>query len=312
MSREYQAENKLKIMSRSHYLYFLKHNIKSRLFRIRQPLLASFKITYRCTLTCRSCPFWKMEPLSISYHQAIEIMNNFHSKGVRLLIFEGGEPFLWSDGDYRLEDLVQYARQKFFRVGITTNGTLPITTNADVVWVSIDGLQQTHEKNRGKCFEKIMANIAASAHRNILAHITINRLNYQEIPTLVEFLSKKVRGITVQFYYPFPNSDDLWLPEQDRITALNQLIELKRTGFPIFNSIATLEGLKKNTWKCHDWLIANAEPDGRMNIGCYLKDRADISCEKCGFAAHTEIAKAFDWNFGAIKVGGKTFKFRIL
>ncbi|MCU0644357.1 MAG: radical SAM protein [bacterium] len=299
-------------MVQSHYLYFLKHNIESRLFRIRQPLLASFKITYRCFLKCRSCPFWKMEPLRISNHQAKEIMDEFHRSGVRLVIFEGGEPFLWRDDDYRLEDLVRCAKQKFFRVGITTNGTLPIATEADVVWVSIDGLLQTHEKNRGKCFEKIMANIEASSHPNILAHITINRLNHQEIATLIKFLAEKVRGITIQFYYPFPNSDDLWLPEPDRIAVLNQLIELKRNGYPIFNSIATLEGLKKNTWKCHDWLIANAEPDGRMNIGCYLKDRAKISCEKCGFAAHTEIARAYDWNFGAIWAGQKTFKFRII
>ena len=299
-------------MLQSHYLYFLKHNIISRLFQIRQPLLASFKITYRCTLKCRSCPFWKMEPLSISFHRAVEIINEFQRKGVRLLIFEGGEPFLWRDGDYRLENLVRFAKQKFFRVGITTNGTLPIATAADVVWVSIDGLQQTHEKNRGQCFETIMANIAASSHSNILAHITINRLNHKEIPSLVEFLAGKIRGITVQFYYPFPNSDDLWLPEQDRIRVLNQLIELKRKGYPIFNSVATLEGLKKNTWKCHDWLIANADPDGRMNIGCYLKNRAEISCEKCGFAAHTEIAKAHDWNWGAILVGQKTFNLRLI
>ncbi len=299
-------------MVQSHYLYFLKHNISSRLFRIRQPLLASFKITYRCTLQCRSCPFWKMEPLTISYNRAVEMMNEFHRKGVRLLIFEGGEPFLWRDGDYRLEDLVRCAKQKFFRIGITTNGTLPIATEADVVWVSIDGLPQTHEKNRGKCFEKIIANIEAASHPNILAHITINRLNHQEIPSLVKLLATKVHGITIQFYYPFPNSDDLWLPEQDRIRVLNQLIELKQQGYPIFNSVTTLEGLKKNSWKCHDWLISNAEPDGRMNIGCYLKDRAEISCEKCGFAAHTEIAKAYDWNWGAILAGHRTFGFRIL
>jgi len=94
--------------------------------------------------------------------------------------------------------------------------------------------------------------------------------------------------------------------------VLEDLIKLKHQGYPIFNSASALDGLKQNTWKCHDWLIANAEPDGKMNIGCYLKDRAEISCEKCGFAAHTEIAKAYDWNFGAILVGQRTFKFRFI
>lgn len=299
-------------MLQSHYLYFLKHNIKSRLFGIKQPLLASFKITYRCTLKCRSCPFWKMEPLSISYRRAIEIMDDFYKKGVRLLIFEGGEPLVWRDEGFLLEDLVRYARDKFFRVGITTNGTLPIETSANVVWVSIDGLKATHEQNRGDCFDKILVNINESSHSHILAHITINRLNHQEIPSLIDFLTDKVKGITVQFYYPFPNADDLWLPEKGRIEVLDRLIKLKKQGYPILNSNSTLEGLKKNTWKCHDWLIANAEPDGRMNIGCYLKDRAAITCEKCGFAAHTEIAKAYDWNLGAILVGQKTFNFRVI
>jgi len=300
------------VILQSHYRYFLKHNLNSRLFAIRQPLLASFKITYRCTLKCRSCPFWKMEPLSISYHRAIEIMDEFHRKGVRLLIFEGGEPLLWRDENYRLDDLVRYARQKFYRVGITTNGTLPIETSADVVWVSIDGLKETHDQNRGQCFDKIMANIEASSHPQLLAHITISKLNFREIPALIEFLTGKVKGITIQFYYPFPNADDLWLPAPERSKVLDQLIGFKKQGYPIFDSIATLEALKQNTWKCHDWLIANAEPDGRMNIGCYLKDRAEISCEKCGFAAHTEIAKAYDWNWGAILAGQRTFGFRIV
>ena len=275
-------------------------------------MLAGFKITYRCSLKCRSCPFWKMEPLTIFYDDAVRIMDSLFENGVRLLILEGGEPFLWRDDHYKLDDLISYAKQKFFRVGITTNGTLPLVCSADVVWVSIDGLKDTHEKNRGPCFDKIISNIRASNHPKILANITITSLNDHEIPELIKFLTPIVKGITIQFYYPFPNSENLWLPEERRIFVLNQLIKMKRKGYPILDSISTLEGLKKNTWLCHDWLIASAEPDGRMNIGCYLKDRAEISCEKCGFAAHTEISKAYDWNWGAIMVGRKTFDFKIL
>lgn len=252
-----------------------------------------------------------MDPVSISYDGAIRVMDSLAGHGVRLLIFEGGEPFLWRDGDYSLDDLVAYARQKFFRVGITTNGTLPINSSADVVWVSIDGLKAAHEHNRGPSFEKILANIRHSHHPKILANLTISSLNDGEIPELVKFLRPIVKGMTIQFYYPFPNSENLWLPEYRRIAVLNQLIALKKQGYPILDSVSTLEGLKKNTWRCHDWLIASAEPDGRINIGCYLKDRAEISCEKCGFAAHAEISGAYDWDWEAIMVGRKTFNFRI-
>ena len=219
---------------------------------------------------------------------------------------------MWRDGKYRLEDLVSYARQKFFRIGITTNGTLPIESSADVIWISIDGLKDNHEQNRGGDFDRVIDNIKASSHLQLLANITITRLNHLEIPDLVKFLAPIVNGVTIQFYYPFPNSDDLWLPEPSRIAVLDNLIDLKKQGYSILDSVSTIEGLKKNTWRCYDWLIASAEPDGRMNIGCYLKDRAEISCEKCGFAAHTEISKAYDWSFGAILVGQKTFKLRFI
>ena len=35
---------------------------------------------------------------------------------------------------------------------------------------------------------------------------------------------------------------------------LDQLIGLKRQGYQIFDSVSTLQGLKRNTWRCHDWL----------------------------------------------------------
>ena len=298
-------------MIRSHYLYFLKHNLATRITGKKRPLLAGFKITHQCNLKCRSCPFWKMDQSCISYERALQVMDHFHEMGVRLLIFEGGEPFLWHDGKYHFEDLVRVAKQKFFRVGVTTNGTIALNTSADIIWVSIDGLEESHEQNRGKCFDKIITNIKNSAHHRILANITITRLNHHEITELVHFLSEIVKGITIQFYYPFPDTEDLSLSLQDRIDVLDELIRLKAEGYPILDSIRALQDLKQNTWRCHDWLIANAEPNGSMNVGCYLKDRAEISCDQCGFAAHTEISLAYDWHWEAILVGKKTFDFKI-
>ncbi|MBD3287683.1 radical SAM protein, partial [candidate division KSB1 bacterium] len=146
-------------MLQSHYLYFLRHNIRSRLFGKRSALLAGMKITYRCNLRCKACPFWKMENHSISYKDACAMMDNFYDNGVRLLIFEGGEPFLWQDGTKSLNDLVTYARRKFFCTGITSNGVLPIETEADVVWISIDGLRETHNANRGNSFDRVIENV---------------------------------------------------------------------------------------------------------------------------------------------------------
>ena len=272
--------------------------------------MAGFKVTNRCNLRCRACPFWQMADDDVLYAKALDILNKLYNAGVRLLIFEGGEPFIWKDDDRTFEDLVKVAKKLFFCTGVTTNGLLPLESMADTLWVSIDGFRETHNYNRGNSFDKVMANIKSSSHPKILANITINRLNCREIPELVRFLEGRVKGITIQFYYPYEGTDNLWVEQSDRQWVLDELMRLKREGFAILDSYVTLEALKENTWRCHSWLIANVEPDGRINYGCYLKDRADISCAKCGFAAHTEISKAYDWNMEVIRAGSKIFGFR--
>ncbi|MCI0513701.1 radical SAM protein [candidate division KSB1 bacterium] len=299
-------------MLQSHYLYFLKHNLVTRVSGERTPLLVSYKITHRCNLTCLGCPFWRLQTPEPTLPQVETTLDTLRQDGVKLIIFEGGEPLLWRDGPYRLEDVIMRAKTRFFRVGITTNGTLPLESRADAIWVSLDGMAATHDANRGQTFHKIIKNIENSRHPHLLVNITINRLNYQEIPELVRFLKGKVRGITIQFYYPFPHTEDLWLPWAQRQEVLQQLIHLKAEGYPLLDSNDTLEALKQNSWRCHPWLIGSVEPDGRITYGCYLKNRAPIACEQCGFAAHVEISQAYDWHWPAIASGRRIFKFKII
>jgi MoaA/NifB/PqqE/SkfB family radical SAM enzyme len=297
-------------MLRGDYLYFLKHNLKSRLLGWREPLLAGLKVTHHCNLHCRACPFWKKDGSGITFHQAQGAMRQLHEEGVRLLVLEGGEPFLWRDGEHTLVDIVAEARRLFFCVGITTNGTLPLESQADILWVSIDGLRENHNYNRGPIFDKMIANIEASSHPKLFANITINRRNWQEVPELVKFLAPKVKGITIQFYYPYEGTEDFFLPFPERRKVLDQLIALKNEGYPVSDSVSALEALKDNSWLCHPWLIASVEPDGTITHGCYLRNRAQISCANCGFAAHAEISLAYNWNWKAIKAGGEIFGFR--
>jgi len=56
-------------------------------------------------------------------------------------------------------------------------------------------------------------------------------------------------------------------------------------------------------------MLANAEPDGNINLGCYAKGRGDIQCKVCGFAAHTEISLAYAWHIESIFTGMKIFRY---
>ena len=281
--------------------------VESRFGR-KRPILGGVKLTHDCNLSCVHCPFWKRERASLTFEQAVEALDTLRQMGVRFVIFEGGEPFVWRDGDYTLADVVSEAKRRFVCVGVTTNGTHPIELDSDIVWVSIDGMEETHDRIRGRTFEKILSNIDASSHPKLYAHITINALNHREIRDLVLFLALRVRGITIQFHYPFEGSDDpLFLPWDDRRRVLDELIELKKRGLPVADSKTCLNALKDNRWHCRPWLVASVDPDGAITSGCYLRNRGPISCADCGYVAHAELSLAFGGRLGPALTGLRTF-----
>lgn len=297
--------------------YLVRHWIQHCVSGERRPVLAGLKLTHRCNLRCRTCPFWRRPRPDLSFSAVQTALDELHRAGCRLLILEGGEPLLWRDGERGLEDVIAAARSRgFARVCVTTNGTFPIETSADIVWVSLDGMKGAHEANRGPIWDTVMANLAASRHPRCFAQVTITRENWRDITELVRFLSGRVAGITIQFFYPFAESDDLWLGWEERRLVLEELAALKRAGYPVVDSYAALKALQANSWNCRDWLIADAEPApddpsrAVVRYGCYLKGRADVDCRRCGFAAHAELSLAYGLSPGALRTGARVFGFR--
>jgi MoaA/NifB/PqqE/SkfB family radical SAM enzyme len=312
--------------------YLVRHWTHHRLTGEQRPLLAGLKLTHRCNLRCRTCPFWRRPRPHLPFDAVQAALDELCRAGCRILLLEGGEPTLWRDGERRLEDVIAAARGRgFARVGVTTNGTLPIETTADIVWVSFDGqkcgpfygMKTAHEANRGPIWDTVLANVAASRHPKIFAQVTITRDNWREVPDLVRFLAGRVRGVTIQFFYPYAESDDLWLPWPERRQVLQELAALKRAGYSVTDSHRVLRALEDNRWHCRDWLIewpallaiADAEPASDdpakavVRYGCYLKGRAEADCRLCGFAAHAELSLAYDLHPGALRTGQQVFGF---
>lgn len=289
----------------THIPYILRHHVFSR---SRRPFLASYKLTFRCNLRCLQCPFYTNQSPDPTFEQVLATLDQLQARGSRLVVFEGGEPLLWRDGDHTIHDVVAEAKKRFFSVGITTNGTLPLDVDSDVLWVSLDGLRDTHDRLRGaQVFDCILQNIKRSRHPRLHAHITINNQNESEVVPLIKFLRGRVRGVTVQFYYPYNHQDALFLDFERRERLLNDLIALKRQGYPILNSNAALRALRRNTWRCEDRLLDCADPDGSLRQGCYLRGRSDINCALCGFSPNTEISLAAQGNLQAIFAGIRIF-----
>ncbi len=290
-------------------LFYFERKIRGR----KIPLLASFKITYRCNLACLACPFHQRSAggkAHMTWNTAVTAMEYLCSLGTRIVVFEGGEPLLWQDGTYRLHDLVRYARKRFLRVAVTTNGTLPLDVPADILWVSLDGTKETQDKLRSNSFDRVYSNLQSTKHRKVFIHCTLNRLNWQEMESLAGLVRSMptVQGMTIQFFYPYHQGEtDLTLSGKDRRAVIEKLIELKKRGFPILNSRSTLLAMVKNDWRCHDDVLINVDPDGTITRGCYVKSRGEINCDSCGFTPITEASGALDLIGGSLLTGWRLF-----
>jgi len=152
--------------------------LRRKVLRQEIPLLASFKLTYECNLRCRACPFHQRmnEGNShMAWDRAIGALRKLRNSGARIVVFEGGEPFLWRDGTHDLNDLILYAKNLFMRVAVTTNGTFPLDIPADVIWVSLDGSKETHDGLRSESFDRAWDNLKMADHPKILIHFTMNK-----------------------------------------------------------------------------------------------------------------------------------------
>ncbi len=275
----------------------------------RRPFLASFKLTYQCNLHCLPCPYHTYPPQAPSYTQAIQTLHELRKRGNQIVVFEGGEPLLWKDGIHTIHDIIREAKRLFPRVGLTTNGTLPLDVKPDILWVSMDGLEGTHNYLRqAPIYQNVLKNIRESDHPRLLVHITINGKNVKEVPEIIQNMQNMVKGFTIQMYYPYGSEHpELLLKKEDRDWVVDQVSKLKKSGIPIYLSQAGLRAMQSQRWRCSPWLVDNANPDGMIAQGCYLQHRADIDCKLCGFSPIVEISLAQQMNLSAIWNGMQLF-----
>jgi len=125
---------------------------------ILPPHLISYAVTRKCNLKCKHCyseATEKLAPDELSTDEARRLLDEIAQWGIKLLIFDGGEPLARED----FFDIASYAHQKKFRVVIGSNGTLIDLEVAKrlkasgimAVQISIDrAVAQTHDWFRGE------------------------------------------------------------------------------------------------------------------------------------------------------------------
>ena len=88
---------------------------------IAPPYLVSYSITRKCNLNCKHCYSDSADSPGadeLSTMEAKRLLDDLAKWGIRLLIFDGGEPLCRDD----FFDIVRYAMEKGMRTVVGSNG----------------------------------------------------------------------------------------------------------------------------------------------------------------------------------------------
>ena len=223
------------------------------------------------------CPFWRRPSPDPSLSQEKAILKQIYLSGAVGVAFEGGEPLLRKD----LVEILAFSRSLPLHTSIITNGTLLESRINEiapyingVVYVSLDGLEKTHDSIRGVggSFRKAVQGICAAREKvNVTINTTVMTENICEIENMVQLAKELDVKISVAVAHEYCNATAS-SPDADKIPKIaHPLMKMKRKGYPIVNSMGYLKVMaKEKKWRCKPWAMVNIDPQGNVVLPCYV------------------------------------------
>jgi radical SAM family uncharacterized protein len=275
--------------------------IFANLLGVRDPLFCGHKLTYNCNLRCKMCPFWKRPSKDSSIEQEKAILKRIYDSGVCAIAFEGGEPLLRED----LVEILAFSRSLPLHTSLVTNGTLLESRINEiapyingVVYVSLDGLEKTHDKIRGVngSFRKAVEGIMASREKvSVTINTTIMAENIHEIEDLVKLANEMGVRISVAVAHEYCNAK-VSAPASHEVREIaGKLVEMKKKGYPLVNSPSYFKVIaKEKNWLCKPWSLINVGPDGNLVLPCYVRNEYATSVSVFENSIKTSIS-GFNW-----------------
>lgn len=153
--------------------------------------------TRRCNLHCAHCYTESLNqfyPGELTTAEGRDLIDDLAGFGVPVVLFSGGEPTTRTD----LPTLVSRAIQGGIQPVLSTNGTLLTDSLVSGLWdaglrrvgISLDGLEETHDKFRGSkgAFQAALDGIRRSiqAGMRVSVRVTLTQRNYEDLPGLFE------------------------------------------------------------------------------------------------------------------------------
>jgi MoaA/NifB/PqqE/SkfB family radical SAM enzyme len=212
-----------------------------------RPYLLYFKPTDRCDCRCRTCDRWQrpsQQNNELSTDEVRVLLARFRALGATVLVLWGGEPLMRED----LGEILTEAKALGYRTSMCTNGRLlhrragEVLPHLDTVLCSLDGFGVRHDQQRGidGLFERVVEGLK-SARENPRMRVKIWASVHAENLDDLEPLARLARdlGVWVE-YFPIArvpaHNDALVLEAEGLEGAFARVLELKRAGYPVWNS----------------------------------------------------------------------------
>lgn len=251
---------------------------------IPSPFFISHVLSLRCNMKCSYCAFWKekQKEKELSKEEVFSFLDQCKDIGSVIYGVSGGEPLLRKD----LPEILQYSKKIGLVNSLTTNGLLfekrlpEILPYLDHVGISLDALNEKHAKIRGlkdkKLHEKIISAIElASRQPNLKVDINtvISAANLDQLESLVKFAKKNNASISCQPVIEgkyTPSWISLKGKEKEFRKTIDGLIELKKKGYPILNSLRFLKIIRdRKEWDCRvGRFMLELTPAGKIIFPC--------------------------------------------
>jgi MoaA/NifB/PqqE/SkfB family radical SAM enzyme len=184
---------------------------------------------------------------------------------------------------------------------------MPFTgSEADSIWVSLDGIGRFHDEIRGKgAFDRLVRNIATAGHPKLSVNMVINSLNYTSVRETIEFAGNNphIQSISLNFHTPYEGTEYLFLDWAKRSEVIDLIIRMKKEGYPVMNSVSGLKRMKHNRFKKQCWVTNFIMSDGTRLTECQGKTSG--VCDQCGLSMAGEMNAVFNLKPDTIFAGLK-------
>jgi len=183
------------------------------------PIYVVWEITLRCDLSCGSCGSRAGKPRDdeLSTAEALDVVKQLAAMGTREVTLIGGEAYLREDWHLIARAIVDHG----MRASMTTAGRgmtrersqLAKASGVSAVSVSIDGLGETHDTQRGVrgAFDSALEALSnlRDAGVTLAVNTQLNRLSVPQLGNIMDLLiAQKVRGWQVQLTVPMGRAAD--------------------------------------------------------------------------------------------------------